>query len=225
MSLNSNHNHNNNNNTSYGGGGNGISYHGGETGNNNNSSGGIGFIHNRSMSSSSISPSSHFTPFHTNNNNTGNYFQMDHSMYYSPQAHSSMLTMAGFDSPSTSPTNSSNVASATTATEHLDNQSVDDEEIKDQKSSDDESKVCPFYLKGECRYGERCRNLHIRLSTNKKKFDLNALERMSRIPCKYHRQGVCPFGSMCYFNHAIVDEEEEQERLSRSANRGTEVTY
>ena len=75
--------------------------------------------------------------------------------------------------------------------------------------SDSDNKVCPFYLKGECRYGERCRNLHIRLSTNKKKLDNASLERMSKIPCKYFRQGVCPFGSMCYFSHEIVDNEDE----------------
>jgi hypothetical protein len=78
-----------------------------------------------------------------------------------------------------------------------------------QSDAYDTEKVCPFYLKGECRYGERCRNLHIRLSTNKKKLDPASLERMAKIPCKYFRQGVCPFGNMCYFSHETVEETDD----------------
>jgi len=67
-------------------------------------------------------------------------------------------------------------------------------------------KVCPFFLKGDCRYGERCRNMHVKLTTgvgNKKKLiNEESLEKFSKIPCKYYRQGHCPFGDSCYYLHS-----------------------
>jgi hypothetical protein len=131
-------------------------------------------------------------PSPTNLLNTSYY--MDHSMHYSPQDY----TVHYMDSPSTSP-----------VVFHM-NHSFSSSDGGNTVSSDEETKVCPFYLKGECRYGDRCRNLHVRSNMNKKKMDLQSLERMRRIPCKYHRQGVCPFGNTCYFNHEMVDEENKQ---------------
>jgi hypothetical protein len=69
-------------------------------------------------------------------------------------------------------------------------------------------KVCPFFLKGDCRYGDRCRNMHVKLTPNvsnkKKLINEESLEKFSRIPCKYYRQGHCPFGDACYYLHSDI---------------------
>ncbi|KAL0490917.1 zinc finger CCCH domain-containing protein [Acrasis kona] len=64
-------------------------------------------------------------------------------------------------------------------------------------------KVCPFFLKGSCLYGDRCRNSHVKPAINGKKKLINeeSLEKFSKIPCKYFRQGHCPFGDACYYLH------------------------
>lgn len=91
-------------------------------------------------------------------------------------------------------------------------------ELEEEETESDNAKVCPFYLKGECRYGDRCRNLHIRQTANKKKYDQITLERMAKTPCKYNRQGVCPFGALCYFSHEPTDEQDIESYSSVVSN-------
>lgn len=85
--------------------------------------------------------------------------------------------------------------------------------LSDSSTSDDNNpKVCPFFLKGDCRYGDRCRNMHVRLTPNvsnkKKLINEESLEKFSKIPCKYYRQGHCPFGDACYYLHRIDDQQQ-----------------
>lgn len=50
-----------------------------------------------------------------------------------------------------------------------------------------ERRVCKFYAAGQCRFGDKCRNLHI---------DGNPPQREPR-PCKFFAHGNCRFGDNC----------------------------
>lgn len=77
-------------------------------------------------------------------------------------------------------------------------------------TSNDSNKVCPFFLKGECKFGDRCRYSHpkqalLRKNSLHKERQLlseESLRKFSQIPCKYYTtQGSCPFGDQCFYKH------------------------
>jgi len=51
--------------------------------------------------------------------------------------------------------------------------------------------VCPFYMAGQCRYGNNCRDLHPLTIYDPKDIDI----------CPYFLKGYCKFGDNCNFRH------------------------
>lgn len=60
--------------------------------------------------------------------------------------------------------------------------------------------VCQFFKKGECKFGDKCRNIHLK---NKSKIDEQSRKKLKGIRCRF---GVnCPFGHECYYFHTESD--------------------
>ncbi|EFC42912.1 makorin RING zinc-finger protein [Naegleria gruberi] len=63
--------------------------------------------------------------------------------------------------------------------------------------------VCQFFKKGECKFGDKCRNIHLK---NKSKIDEQSRKKLKSIRCRF---GVnCPFGHECYYYHTEADFED-----------------
>jgi hypothetical protein len=73
--------------------------------------------------------------------------------------------------------------------------------MSSSKSTTVEKKMCTFFLKGECKFGDTCKFSHI---INKTKecdvcdFDVE--------PCFFYLEGNCKNGDKCKFNHMTVAE-------------------
>eukprot|EP00347_Sterkiella_histriomuscorum_P019184 403342615 len=66
------------------------------------------------------------------------------------------------------------------------------------KSAASKQQICQHYLQGNCRFGDKCNNLHEggtsqNSSANSKK----------KIPCRYFLEGMCKNGDKCTFSHEI----------------------
>jgi hypothetical protein len=79
---------------------------------------------------------------------------------------------------------------------------------KKRKVEDGETADCKFYLKGACKFGERCRNKHDKKQrVNGDSPAIKILEPaipgvdQGREPCKWLKRGVCKFGARCRNAH------------------------
>lgn len=84
------------------------------------------------------------------------------------------------------------------------------------RSPGEQMKLCPFFINGECRYGDKCRFLHLNLDTSDERHAKLAEEskrKQSTIPCKYYAfgKGACPFGEGCFFLHIDLTDGEASE--------------
>jgi hypothetical protein len=64
-----------------------------------------------------------------------------------------------------------------------------------------EKKMCTFFLKGECKFGDTCKFSHIINTT--KECDICDIDVE---PCFFYLEGNCKYGDKCKFNHMTVKE-------------------
>jgi len=66
-----------------------------------------------------------------------------------------------------------------------------------------QQQICQFFKKGECKFGDKCRNIHIK---KKSKLDEQTRKKLKGIRCRF---GInCPFGAECYYYHSDADFEQ-----------------
>lgn len=73
-------------------------------------------------------------------------------------------------------------------------------ESKNNFNFDKRSKECKFYVKGHCRYGDKCKFKH-----SESDIESASVNSMKSIICKYYLHGRCNFGQTCKFKHDIKD--------------------
>eukprot|EP00761_Pharyngomonas_kirbyi_P012984 gb/GECH01013011.1/.p1 GENE.gb/GECH01013011.1/~~gb/GECH01013011.1/.p1 ORF type:complete len:636 (+),score=158.98 gb/GECH01013011.1/:1-1908(+) len=92
----------------------------------------------------------------------------------------------------------------------LDNNPYNNEDVEKSKNrespGEEQIKICPFFINGECRYGGKCRFLHLNLDPSDErriKLAEESKRKQSTIPCKHFDfgKGICPYGEECYFVH------------------------
>lgn len=117
-------------------------------------------------------------------NKTTNAYQYPHMVQYP----SNNVAMSSATSHSHSGTSVNNIS-------HVSNSSQVPHQPPPQQQQ-----ICQFFKKGECRFGDKCRNLHLK---NKSKLDEQTKKKLKTIRCRF---GVnCPFGHECYYFHEQSD--------------------
>ena len=89
-----------------------------------------------------------------------------------------------------------------------------------------EEKICKFHAKGDCWFGERFRNKHVKINEgNRNQKEIKNAEKKkeeTQIECRYYNKGYCRNGKNCKFRHGRR-QEMKPERDRRELKKSTSV--
>jgi hypothetical protein len=70
----------------------------------------------------------------------------------------------------------------------------------------EQKKICPFYLKGNCKFGDKCKNYHPpNQSVAKQVPNINHSQNSNHNNCKFFLTNSCNKNDNCHFFHGFGD--------------------
>ena len=88
--------------------------------------------------------------------------------------------------------------------------------VQDNSTDKREDKICEFYEKGECWFGNKCKNKHRRgdQQTRNKEIASGTKWDKKKVECRFYKKGNCRKGQKCEFLHKKEGTEMNQKERS-----------